>query len=124
MNASNTIPELANAGAISQSLTPFAPGAVTNLSGAAAGFGPTAPGLQAGAAAGKPWLTPERALMASALLGGIGGHPQQQAVPVDFGGAPRSPLTTQAEITKNWLRINDPATYARLYGAPQGAQYG
>jgi len=52
--------------------------------------------------------------------GRAGGGGQQQAQPQPMPEQPRGPVMTQEQIIRKWLLINDPATYYRLYGAPQG----
>ena len=101
------VPEMA-------AMTPFAQGATTAAPGVAGMFGP-------GEAVSKPWLNPKMAMAMAGMLGGGEQRPQQLGAPVDMGNPYQRPaLVSQEDIMKKWLRINDPNTYMRLYGQPQG----
>lgn len=65
-------------------------------------------------------FNPQKAMMLASLFGG-GGQPQQMGTPARMGNPMQRPaLVSQEDIMKRWLMRNDPNTYMRLYGQPQG----
>jgi hypothetical protein len=69
-------------------------------------------------------LSPTQMMQLGKMVGQIGSTPKQQGGPqADAFAAPsmRSALATQEEITRKWLKQNDPNTYRRIYGEPKEA---
>jgi hypothetical protein len=101
---------------------PFAPGGVTTAAGKAATFGPAAAGGGAGESAWLAKLKDPKTVMHLGMMAAQLGTPQHggpQLTSMDTGPY-RPALSSQEEITKRWLMQNDPNTYRRIYGNPQG----
>ena len=65
------------------------------------------------------------ALLLASMMGGGQQQQRPMGAPLDMGNPmQRQAMLTQEQITKKWLLQNDPTTYARIYGSPQGASYG
>ena len=108
--------------ALPAGVTGFAPGAATAAPGMAGAYGPTL--AEAGSKPG--WkLGGKDALLLAQMMGGGQQEQRPMGAPVDMGNPmQRQAMLTQEQITKKWLLQNDPTTYARIYGSPQGASYG
>lgn len=77
---------------------------------------------KATATIGDKLKNPRTQMMLGQMLAQSGAKPKQQGAPMgDAFAQPsmRSALASQEEITKKWLRINDPNTYRRIYGEPE-----
>ena len=99
--------------------SPFAMGATTAQPGMASAFGPNA-----AVSSYSKWTDPNNMMKAGQMIAQAGGQPQQQGAPQASAyeqPSMRSALATQEQITKKWLLKNDPKTYRRIYGEPQGA---
>lgn len=106
---------------ITAGVEPFAMGATTAQPGVSGMFGPQA--AQSGSKAG--WkLGAKEAMQLAQMTGGGLQEQRPLGAPQDSGNPwQRQAMMTQEQITKKWLLQNDPNTYARIYGAPQGASY-
>ena len=101
-------------------------GGMTAAQAAGAGVGQVggAGGSLVGAAKGFS-MSPKQAMMLAQMAGGGQQEQRPMGAPQDMGNPmQRQAMMTQEQITKRWLLENDPNTYARIYGAPQGASYG
>lgn len=108
--------------ALPAAMQPFAQGAATSAPGMASTYGPSA----ANAGSKAAWkMTPKDAMLLSQVVGSGQQEQRPMGAPQDMGNPmQRQAMMTQEQITKRWLLENDPNTYARIYGMPQGASYG
>ena len=90
--------------------------------------GPTAADDSVGNISGNskaPWRLGGKDALRLASMMNSGQQDRPMGAPLDMGNPmQRQAMLTQEQITKKWLLQNDPSTYARIYGSPQGASYG